>query len=47
MICVYCGAHPGSKPEHLQAARALAEAMAANNIGLGTVPPPQPSPFLF
>ncbi|KAK0626647.1 lysine decarboxylase family [Immersiella caudata] len=40
-ICVYCGAHPGSKPEHLQAARALAEAMAANNIclvyGGGTV----------
>ncbi|KAK0651937.1 hypothetical protein B0T16DRAFT_454352 [Cercophora newfieldiana] len=33
-IAVYCGAHPGSKPEHLEAARALAHAMAATNIGL-------------
>lgn len=33
-IAVYCGAHPGSKPEHLEAARSLAHAMAASNIGL-------------
>jgi len=37
-ICVYCGAHPGRKSEHLEAARALAQAMAANNIGLGKNP---------
>ena len=36
-ICVYCGAHPGSKPEHLEAARDLARVMAANNIALGTI----------
>jgi hypothetical protein len=34
-ICVYCGSSPGNKPEHLEAARALARAMAANNIALG------------
>lgn len=33
-ICVYCGASPGSKPEHMESARQLAKAMAANNIGL-------------
>jgi hypothetical protein len=34
-ICVYCGASTGTKPEHVEAARALARAMAANNIALG------------
>lgn len=34
-ICVYCGASPGSKPEHMEAARQLARVMAANDIGLG------------
>ncbi|ROW02628.1 hypothetical protein VSDG_01810 [Cytospora chrysosperma] len=33
-ICVYCGSSPGNKPEHMEAARALAKAMAAHNIGL-------------
>ncbi|KAJ3538104.1 hypothetical protein NM208_g6047 [Fusarium decemcellulare] len=33
-ICVYCGACPGASPAHLEAARALARAMAANNIDL-------------
>ncbi|KAK3378152.1 lysine decarboxylase family [Podospora didyma] len=34
VICVYCGASPGKNPAHLEAARALARAMAANNISL-------------
>lgn len=34
-ICVYCGASPGTKPEHMEAARQLARVMAANDIGLG------------
>lgn len=34
-ICVYCGSSPGSKPEHMEAARQLARVMAANNIQLG------------
>lgn len=34
-ICVFCGASPGTKPEHMEMARSLARAMAANNIGLG------------
>ena len=34
-ICVYCGASPGNKPEHMESARQLAKVMAANNIGLG------------
>ncbi|POS76939.1 lysine decarboxylase family protein [Diaporthe helianthi] len=33
-ICVYCGASPGNKPEHMESARQLAKAMAANNVGL-------------
>ncbi|KAI7775706.1 hypothetical protein LA080_006435 [Diaporthe eres] len=33
-ICVYCGASPGNKPEHMESARQLAKVMAANNIGL-------------
>lgn len=33
-ICVYCGASPGNDPVHMEAARALARAMAANNMGL-------------
>jgi len=34
-ICVYCGAHRGVNEKHLEAARSLARAMAANNIQLG------------
>lgn len=34
-ICVYCGSSAGNNPAHVEAARALARAMAANNIGLG------------
>lgn len=34
-ICVYCGASPGNKPEHMESARQLAKVMAANNIELG------------
>lgn len=37
-ICVYCGASPGSRPEHMEAARQLARVMAANDIGLGESP---------
>ncbi|KAJ4253869.1 hypothetical protein NW762_010266 [Fusarium torreyae] len=33
-ICVYCGAWPGTSPAHIEAARALGRAMAANNIDL-------------
>ncbi|KAK4156482.1 hypothetical protein C8A00DRAFT_12609 [Chaetomidium leptoderma] len=33
-ICVYCGSSAGTKPEHVEAARALARAMAAENIAL-------------
>ncbi|RKL19323.1 hypothetical protein BFJ68_g3597 [Fusarium oxysporum] len=33
-ICVYCGAGTGASPAHMEAARALARAMAANNIDL-------------
>ena len=36
-ICVYCGASSGKDPIHLQAARDLARAMAANNIALGKI----------
>jgi predicted Rossmann-fold nucleotide-binding protein len=34
-ICVYCGASSGKNPAHMEAARQLAKAMAANNIDLG------------
>jgi hypothetical protein len=34
-ICVYCGSSPGNDPAHMEAARELARAMAANNIALG------------
>ena len=34
-ICVYCGSCPGFDPAHMEAARALARVMAANNIQLG------------
>ncbi|KAK4127678.1 hypothetical protein N657DRAFT_669474 [Parathielavia appendiculata] len=33
-ICVYCGSSAGNKPEYVEAARALARAMAAQNIAL-------------
>ncbi|KAK3326260.1 hypothetical protein B0H66DRAFT_153104 [Apodospora peruviana] len=33
-ICVYCGSSPGFAPEHMEAARSLARAMAAANIAL-------------
>ncbi|KAG5753147.1 hypothetical protein H9Q72_003820 [Fusarium xylarioides] len=33
-ICVYCGAGTGASPAHMEAAQALARAMAANNIDL-------------
>ncbi|TDZ25766.1 Bifunctional cytokinin biosynthesis protein [Colletotrichum orbiculare MAFF 240422] len=33
-ICVYCGASPGFKPQHMEAARELATYMAKNNIDL-------------
>jgi predicted Rossmann-fold nucleotide-binding protein len=32
---VYCGAGAGNNPEHIEAARQLGRAMAANNIDLG------------
>ena len=44
-ICVYCGSSPGNDPVHMETARALARAMAANDIGLGrstSSPPPLP-----
>lgn len=37
-ICVYCGASPGFKPQHMEAARELARIMAENNIDLGESP---------
>ncbi|KAJ6790037.1 hypothetical protein PWT90_05264 [Aphanocladium album] len=37
-ICVFCGASPGTSPEYVEAARALARAMAANDIDLGMLP---------
>lgn len=37
-ICVFCGASPGTKPEYVEAARALARSMAANEIDLGMSP---------
>lgn len=45
-ICVYCGSSPGTKPEHMEAARQLARVMAANNIGLGESHTPSPSSTL-
>ncbi|KAK0635293.1 hypothetical protein B0T17DRAFT_482463 [Bombardia bombarda] len=33
-ICVYCGSSPGFDPAHMEAARALARVMAANDIAL-------------
>ncbi|CAG7565939.1 unnamed protein product [Fusarium equiseti] len=36
-ICVYCGASPGASPAHMEAARNLAQAMAAKNIDLAIV----------
>lgn len=44
-ICVYCGSMPGNSPAHMEAARELARTMAANNIGLGESPRPQPQPL--
>lgn len=38
-ICVYCGSSAGNKPEHVEAARALARVMAANNMALGKTQP--------
>jgi hypothetical protein len=37
-ICVYCGASPGASSVHMEAARNLAQVMAANNIDLGQSP---------
>lgn len=37
-ICVYCGASGGKNPTHMEAARQLARAMAANDIDLGESP---------
>ena len=39
-ICVYCGSSAGTRPEHVETARALARAMAAQNIELGEFPCP-------
>ncbi|TVY25602.1 Bifunctional cytokinin biosynthesis protein [Lachnellula hyalina] len=33
-ICVFCGSSPGKSPAHMEAARALAQVMARNNIQL-------------
>ncbi len=44
-ICVYCGSSAGTRPEHIEAARALARAMAANNIALGESYPSPPLHF--
>ncbi|KAK4550564.1 hypothetical protein LTR36_000143 [Oleoguttula mirabilis] len=33
-VCVFCGAHPGSSPAHVEAARALAKTLHANGINL-------------
>ncbi|KAI7283937.1 general substrate transporter [Hortaea werneckii] len=33
-VCVFCGSQPGTSPAHLAAARALAQALHANNISL-------------
>lgn len=34
VICVFCGASPGTTPDHLAAARALGEVLHKNNISL-------------
>ncbi|KAF2232088.1 hypothetical protein EV356DRAFT_578671 [Viridothelium virens] len=34
VVCVFCGASPGTSPAHMEAARALAHAFHANNISL-------------
>ncbi|KAF2810692.1 putative lysine decarboxylase [Mytilinidion resinicola] len=34
VVCVFCGANPGSSPTHLAAARALAHAMATHELSL-------------
>ncbi|MBN1889755.1 MAG: TIGR00730 family Rossman fold protein [Thermoflexales bacterium] len=33
-ICVFCGSSPGSRPEYIQAARALGQALASKKLGL-------------
>ena len=33
-VCVFCGSRPGSRPEYIEAARALAEEMCKRDIGL-------------
>ena len=33
-ICVFCGSSPGARPEYVQAARALGEALVRRQIGL-------------
>ena len=33
-ICVYCGSNPGTRPEYLEAAKALGKTLAANQITL-------------
>lgn len=37
-ICVYCGASGSDNPAHMEMARRLARAMAANDIDLGETP---------
>jgi uncharacterized protein (TIGR00730 family) len=33
-ICVFCGSSPGARPEYVQAARALGQALASRKLGL-------------
>ncbi len=33
-VCVFCGSSPGARPEYLQAAIELGQALAGKNIGL-------------
>lgn len=33
-ICVYCGSSPGSRAEYAEGAKALAQALVSNNLGL-------------
>lgn len=33
-VCVFCGSSPGAKPDYMQAAKALGEALLARGLGL-------------
>ena len=33
-ICVFCGSSPGARPEYVQAARQLGQALAGRDFGL-------------